>query len=154
MDTDVQQVGAPDGLREPGPMTMPDSIWTLIISSLSIIIPFILPGLFMGINYLMKSLLGESNFANLGADISFSGFSIYFTSLIRQVDLNKIQASHELVAFILLLGFFLTSWIICLALCYRKVEKIRDEYQPIFASAFGVFSFYLCCVYTWKILNY
>ena len=134
-------------------MDISEAIWDFIQRNLRVILPIFIPIGFMLADVFFKVVNGKTDFDELGADTCLAGCSLFIGTTLGQIFLKKMTDPEEIVTAVIFGFVFVSIWGTCISLSFKKMPLINSNYQPKVGFILGAATFYLCCLYTWRLLQ-
>lgn len=129
-------------------------LWEIIKNNLSIIIPIVLPAAFLLLDVFLKAILGQTDFSSLGADACLGGWSLFFGTMLGQIQNSRLSDSNEILTAVIFAGIFLIFWWLCLSMSFKRFPLgIGSPYQPRISIFIGSVVFYYCSVFSFQIMR-
>ena len=120
----------------------------ILKENLSWIIPIVLPIGFFLVGLFVKFTMGQKDFHFFGGDLAFVGCAIFSSTALRQIFLQKLTDSSEIVLAFLEIAASLVIWYLCLILGRPKII-----WRSVAAFCVATASFYLCAFLSWRIID-
>lgn len=93
----------------------------ILKQNLAYVLAIVVPAAFFLFGLFVKRSLGQKDFHFFGGDLCFTGCAIFSSTALRQIYLQKIADTSEIVlAFVEIVGF-LFLWYVCLVLGRPKI---------------------------------